>query len=174
MNRATGKSAWWRVAGGILGLLMMVGLLSGAEAAPLGAPGGSGGPRARILTAEDREAITQVIGKRIQEQVGLTSEQWEQVRTILRTSREQARADFRALRQAQREFRALLASPAPDSAAVKGLADQIKALQGALLDRRIETVTALHGALTPEQWERWQTLRRGRPGRGWGRIPDRF
>ena len=168
MSRVKRESAWWWVAGGILGLLAMVGMLSGVEAAAAGGPEGAGGRGARILTPEDREAIAQVVGKRIQEQVGLSQEQWESVRTILRTTREKARADFGTLRQAQRELRTLLASPVLDSAAVKGLADQIKTLQGALLDRRIETVAALRSALTPEQWERWQTLRRGRTGRGRG------
>ncbi len=168
MRQAKQELGTRRATAGILGLLLMAGVLASAEAAPVAAPEGSGGPRAKMLTPDDRAAIAQIIGKRIQERVGLSQEQWEHIRTILQTSREKARDDFGTLRQAQRELRTLLRSPAPDAAAAKGLADTIKAAQAALLDRRIDTVVALHGVLTPEQWERWQSLRQGRMGRAWG------
>ncbi len=75
MSRVKWESAWWWGASGILGLLVLVGALSSVDAASARGPEGSGGPRARILTSEDREAIAQVVGKRIQEQVGLSGSQ---------------------------------------------------------------------------------------------------
>lgn len=150
-----------------MGVLVVAGLLSSAEAAPVGGSG-AGGRGAGILLPEDRQAIAEVVGKRIQERLGLSQEQWEDIRATLKATREKARTDFRALRQAQADLRTLLANPGADPGALKAAAEQVKALQGAFVDRRIETVLALRSKLTSEQWERWQTLRRGRMGRGWG------
>jgi Spy/CpxP family protein refolding chaperone len=123
-----------------------------------------------MLSPEDREAIAGVIGKRMQERLGLTQEQWEGIRAAVRGSREAARDDVAALRQARMELRVRMADPAVDPAALKAAAARVKELQGRLFDRRIETTLAVRNIMTAEQWEKWQSLRRGRGGPHRGRM----
>ena len=63
-------------------------------------------------------------------------------------------------------MRGLLDQQRSDPAALKLAAERVKALQGKLLDRRLDTVVALRSQLTPEQWAKWLELRKGR-GHHW-------
>lgn len=127
------------------------------------------GPCARpqgLLTGDDREAIGRMILQRTKEKLGLSDQQTEQIRTTLQSRRDEARADIQALCRARVELRQLLDRQDSDPAALKTAAEQVKALQGKLLDRRLETAVTLRSQLTPDQWAKWLELRKGR-GRRW-------
>ncbi len=132
------------------------------------------GPCARpqgLLTSDDREAIGRMILQRTKEKLGLSDELAEQIRATLQSRRDEARADFLALCQARVQLRQLLDQQTSDPSALKATADQIKALQGKLLDRRLETAVALRSQLSADQWTKWIELRKTSGRRWMGRAP---
>ncbi len=121
------------------------------------------GPCARpqgLLTSDDREAIGQMFFQRVKERLSLSDQQAEQMRTMLRSRRDEARADIQALCEARVELRGLLDRQDSDPAALKTVAERVKALQGKLLDRRLETAVALRSQLSADQWAKWVELRK--------------
>jgi len=122
------------------------------------------------LTSDDREAIGQIFLHRTKEKLGLSDDQAEQIRATLQSRRGEARADFLAVCQARVQLRQLLDQQNSDPSALKAAADQIKALQGKLLDRRLDTVVALRSQLTPDQWAKWIELRKTMAHRFMGRA----
>jgi Spy/CpxP family protein refolding chaperone len=130
------------------------------------------GPCARqegFLTRHDRDAMGRILGERIKEKLGLTDQQSDQIRATLETRRSETRADVQALCEARVELRRLLERQDSDPAALKEAAERVKALQGKLLDRRLEAQIALRAQLTPEQWAKWIEMRKGRGHRWMGR-----
>jgi len=121
----------------------------------------------RLLTNDDREAIRKVFRDRMKERLALTDQQAGQIQALFNSQRDQARADIQALCETRVEMRRLLDQQNSDPAALKSAAERVKALQGQLLDRRLDTVVALRSQLTPEQWTKWLELRKGR-GHRWG------
>ena len=124
----------------------------------------------RLLTSDDREAIGRIFLHRTKEKLGLSDDQAEQIRATLQSRRDEARADFLALCQARVQLRQLLDQQNSDPSALKATADQIKALEGKLLDRRLDTVVALRSQLTPDQWAKWIELRKTMAHRFMGRA----
>jgi hypothetical protein len=125
----------------------------------------------RILTQDDRDAIGRIILQRTKENLGLSDQQAEQMRTTLQSRRAEARTDFQALCQARVDLRQLLDQQNSDPGALKDAADRVKLLQGKLLDRRLETVVALRSQLSDDQWAKWIELRKARARRWMGRAP---
>jgi len=135
---------------------------------------GRGGPCVRperLLTPEDRQFIGDRMMQRIQEKLGLTQEQANEIRGVLESQRDQARADLQKLCQVRLEMRQLLGRQDADPATLKEVTDRVKALQGALLDRRVDAYLTLRSKLTPEQWEQWRALRHKMGHRFRGRGP---
>lgn len=168
-NKLGFRTCRWVVS---LGVSMAVALGSiGAEAAQSEASRGNPCARAeRLLTPEDRQAIGDRVMARMQERLGLTEEQAKEIRGILGAQRELARADAQKLCEARLEMRQLFGRQDADPAALKDTTERVKTLQGALLDRRVETYLALRSKLTAEQWDQWRALRhkRGHGFRGRG------
>ncbi len=123
----------------------------------------------RLLTHDDREAIAKVVRERVKEKLGLSDQQAEQIRTVLQSRRDEARADIQALCEARVELGRLLAQQNSDPVALKATAERVKSLQGKLLDRRLETAITLRSQLTPDQWAKWIELRKGMGHRWMGR-----
>jgi Spy/CpxP family protein refolding chaperone len=129
------------------------------------------GPCARqegFLTRHDRGAIGRIIGERVKEKLGLSDQQADEIRAMLETRRTETRADLQALCEARVELRRLLERQDSAPADLQAAAERVKAIQGKLLDRRLEAQIALRSQLTPEQWAKWIELRKGR-GHRWGR-----
>jgi Spy/CpxP family protein refolding chaperone len=120
-----------------------------------------GGQPAPLLTPEDRAAMGQIYWKRMQSRLGLTDQQTTDIRALLDTQRAATQGNFQSLIVARKQLRTLLDQQAPDQAAVQAAATQVKTLQAALFDARLQTQLALRARLTPEQWQQWQTLRKG-------------
>jgi Spy/CpxP family protein refolding chaperone len=131
-------------------------------------PAGPCGRQEGFLTRHDRDAMGRIIRERVKEKLGLSDQQADQIRAMLETRRSETRADVQTLCEARVELRRLLERQDSDPAALKEAAERVKALQGKLLDRRLEAQIALRAQLTPEQWAKWIELRKGR-GHRWGR-----
>jgi len=129
--------------------------------------------REPIITPEDRVAMGQIFWRRIQARLNLTDQQVADIRHLLQTQRATARADFKSLMAARRQLRTLLEQPTHDSAAIQAAAAQVKGLQAKLFDDRLQTQLALHAKFTPEQWQGWVALWKGR-GNRWMRQGPAF
>jgi Spy/CpxP family protein refolding chaperone len=121
------------------------------------------------LSGEDREAIGRIFLQRVKERLGLTDQQAEQVRTILQSQKNEARAKVQALCEARIALRQLLDRQDSDPAALKTAGDRVKTLQGKLLDQKLDTAIALRSQLTPEQWAKWIELRKAKGHRRMGK-----
>ena len=159
--------------------IVVAGILLATALAPIGVataqpvPGGRGScdrPEG-LLSPEDRQLIGDRIMQRVQDRLGLTPEQANEIRGVIRTQRDQGRGELQKLCEARVELRQLLGRQDADPAAVKAVTERVKVLQGGMLDRRVDTYLALRSKLTPEQWEKWRELRREMGGRFHRRGP---
>jgi Spy/CpxP family protein refolding chaperone len=177
MQRQRGITQWkWLMSGALL--LGMVAAGPGAALAQQAPPPQQPPQRERLLTPQDRAAIGQVFWNRIQARLGLSDQQVADIRALLDQRRQDARADFQALRESRRQLRTLLHQQNSDPKAIEAAATQVKMNQDKLFDQRLRTQLDIRAKLTPEQWQRWVELRqdrghrwmhRGRgPGMGWG------
>jgi Spy/CpxP family protein refolding chaperone len=165
------KTNWFKRAWVLTAILTLAGSsVAVAQGQQAPAPASVCARPERFLTTDDREAIRKVFRDRMKERLALSDQQAEQIQTLLNSQREQARAEIQALCEARVEMRRLLDQQSSDPAALKSAAERVKALQGKLLDRRIEAQIALRSQLTPEQWAKWLELRiaRGRRRMGSG------
>lgn len=154
----------------VLGAMLFVALAGMGIARAQGGPG-PGGPCVRgegLLTAEDRQLFGDRMMQRLSEKLGLTPEQAQEFRGLVESQRDRMRDDMQRLCETRQEFQQLMARQDATPEAVKAVADRLKSLQGALLDRRVESSLALRSKLTPEQWAKWQELRKGRGRHGQG------
>ena len=171
MKRCTGFGSAARFV--VAGILVMTALVTIGVATAQPAPGGRG-PCDRpegLLSPEDRQLIGERMMQRVQDRLGLTQEQANEIRNVIRAQRDQGRAELQKLCEARVELRQLLGRQDADPAAVKAVTERVKVLQGAMLDRRVDTYLALRSKLTPEQWEKWRELRREMGGRFHRRGP---
>jgi Spy/CpxP family protein refolding chaperone len=163
-----------RIAGG----LVIAGVLFVTILAPVGAATAQPGPAGQghcdrpegLLTPEDRQVIGDRMMQRIQDKLGLSQEQANEIRAVLQSRREQLRDELRQLCEARAELRQLLSRQDADPTTVKAVSEKIKVRQGTMLDQRVDTYLALRSKLTPEQWQKWLDLRQhvGRRFRGHG------
>ena len=173
MTQVMKRNGGWLTIVGVVALALLSGMnpvVAQAQAGP-----GRGGPCARpeaLLSPEDRQLIGDRMMQRVQEKLGLTQDQVNEIRTMLGAQRDQARGDFQKLCEARVEMRQLLGRQDADPTALKEVTERVKVLQGALLDRRVDTYLALRSKLTPEQWQKWSELRQhmGRRFRGHGPV----
>ena len=160
--------------------------------APQGAPGGAGrtrgsrGFRARSFRGRSGRGGGRgwVGNPRLYEELGLTDEQTEKLRS-LRVEARKAAVRNRADLQVQRiELGELLRADSPSKAQVDRKVQEITKVQGAAFAARINTMLSTKAVLTPEQRAKARELRKNRGrrfrgGRGGGRrggggFPRRF
>jgi Spy/CpxP family protein refolding chaperone len=170
MNGQFASWVWRRVGAAGVSLAVLLASIGMAAAQPEPKRGGPCARPERLLTPEDRQAIGDRRMARMQERLGLTQEQAKEIREVLDAQRDLARPDHQKLCEARLEMRQLLARQDADPAALKDATERVKTLQGALLDRRVDTYLALRSKLTAEQWDQWRALRhkRGHGFRGRG------
>lgn len=168
------QTARWGRHRWVLMVAAILAIAGGATATAWAQQGpGPAGPCARpqgVLSPEDRAAIGRILLQRTKERLGLSDQQAEQIRAILASRRVEARADIQALCQARVELRQLLDRQDSDPAALKAVAERVKALQAKLLDRRVETQIAVRSQLTADQWAKWIELRKTMARRFMGRA----
>lgn len=165
MKRRTGFGTAKRFV--VAGILVVTALVPIGVATAQPVPGGRG-PCDRpegLLSPEDRQLIGDRMMQRMQDRLGLTQEQANEIRGVIRSQRDQVRGERQKLCEARVELRQLLGRQDADPGAVKAVTERVKALQGGMLDRRVDTYLALRSKLTPEQWEKWRELRQEMGGR---------
>jgi Spy/CpxP family protein refolding chaperone len=145
---------------------LVLGLTVPALAQSPGSPPGSGAQKGSLLTPEDRTAMGQIFWHRMQQRLGLSDQQVSDIRSLLEAQRTTMRTNVQNLMAARKQLRSLLEQPTADTAAIQAAASQVKAQQAALFDERLQTQLALRTKLTAEQWQQWQSLRKGRWHRG--------
>jgi len=88
----------------------------------------------------------------------LSDEQKAQVGSALMTARKTAIVSHAQLRVAHMELHEALLQHAVDDAAIGKLKEQIKTLQGDLLDNRVKAHQSISSVLTPEQRSKARTM----------------
>ena len=152
----------WGIAGSlIMGLAMAIPALAQQ-------PAGPPPQREPLLTPEDRAAMAQVYWHRVQVTLGLNDVQVADIHTLIDTQRTATRADVQSLIAARKQLQAQLDQASPDSAAVQEAATRVKELQAKLFDSRLQTQLAVRAKLSPDQWQQWRALQKGR-GYQWAR-----
>ena len=107
---------------------------------------------------------------RVRQYLGLTDEQVARLHQI-GVEAEKASVETRADLQLRHiELRELLRADNPDHDAIMQKLDQVNALQGKMAKRRVETMLAARGVLTPEQQKKLKTFMENR---GFGGGPGR-
>ncbi len=119
----------------------------------------------------------------------LSDDQKEQVSSALMSARKTSIVSRAQLRVARMELHETLLKDSVNDAEVEKIKDQIKALQGDLLDSRVKVQQSISSVLTPEQRSKARTMflermseksegqshhGRGHRGRGHGRGHGRF
>ena len=98
--------------------------------------------------------------------LGLTAEQDKE----LQASKEAHRAEAKALREAMKakkeELTAAIAKPGVTKAEVEPIANQLKALEAQMTDKRIEGIFAVKAILTPEQFAKLEAMKE-KHGKEW-------
>ena len=168
-NGGSIKTGRWLMIAGVL-LVMGLAPIGVARAQP--GPGGRGpcDRPERLLTPEDRQLIGDRMMLRMQDRLGLTQEQANEIRGVLQSRRDQIRGELQQLCEARVQLRQLLGRQDADAADLKAVTEKVKALQSAVLDQRVDTYLALRSKLTADQWQKWIELRQhlGRRVRGHG------
>ena len=164
MRWMKGWGSWhWVVALGVLAFVALAGMgIARAQGGP--GPGGSCARSEGLMTPEDRQLLGDRMMQRLSEKLGLSPEQAQEIRNIFQSQRDRMRTDMQKFCEARHEFQQAMTRQEATPEAVKAAAEQLKALQGALLDRRVESSLTLRSKLTAEQWAKWQEMRKG-----WGR-----
>ena len=153
-RRAVHRSALMAV-----GLLPLVAGVDGAFAHTSVSPRAAMDPCTRVDNIDDVDASGRsTMLQWIQDRLGLTEQQVQNIEVLRQARRDAIRRDARALCEAGVELGALIASLDSDPTAVRAAGEKAKTAQGRVLDHRIEGQLALRAQLTPEQWARWIDL----------------
>jgi len=106
-------------------------------------------------------------GRMLQE-LNLTLEQQKQLEENRQAQRQELMKLHTAIRQKQEQLQQALKGPAVTEGSVAPLVNQIKSLQGQLIDLRVKGILAVKGILTAEQFakfqektQNWQEKRKG-------------
>ncbi len=98
----------------------------------------------------------------LRQRLSLTDEQARRVEQIMAARRERTERTRIALGRARLDARELLLEATPDRRRAEQIARRIGELQGQLVLARLETAIELKQVLTPQQWQRLQSMREQR------------
>ncbi|NLE64836.1 MAG: periplasmic heavy metal sensor [Elusimicrobia bacterium] len=142
------KSIW--AASLLLGVLWMV-------------PGVQAQPSMTLGGAED-------VGPAVMEDLRLTDEQKETIRTVRQEFKEQNRAAVDKLKEQQDALRAEMEQETPSLANAQAIVAEINRLQGQVMSNRIEHLFKVREVLTPEQYGQLKEIRERRRERKGDRM----
>lgn len=108
----------------------------------------------------------------IYKQLNLTPEQQKKLEDNRKAQREEATQLRTAMRAKEKELQLALKDPAVTRAKVEPLVNEIKSLQGQLIDQRVSGIFAVKQILTPEQIAKFdQLMEKRKDGKG-GRFQN--
>jgi Spy/CpxP family protein refolding chaperone len=140
-------------------------LLSVAPLRSLADPVSAGGPPG-LNSA--KEGGPQGRAQRIMQQVGLSPEQMQELKTLREQGRSQAQTLRQQLRAKQQELMRYIKSPGANEGQAMSLLGEINALQRQVGELRIKTWFRMRSHLTPEQMEKLQQMHQPHSRRGPG------
>ena len=94
----------------------------------------------------------------ILKELNLTPEQQKKLEENRTAQRQETMKLRTTIREKEEQLHTALKSPTVNQAAVQPLLNEIKALQGQLIDLRIKGIMAVKGILTPEQFAKFQQV----------------
>lgn len=97
--------------------------------------------------------------KEFMRELNLTPEQDRLLKDVKTAHREEAKKLFQALKQKREELKSALAKPDATQSGVAPIMAEIKKLQAELLDYRIEGIFKIKSILTPEQFQKLESLK---------------
>jgi protein CpxP len=130
-------------------------------AAALLATVGFGLPRADARVENDGPRQGHYL-KKIVTELGLTAEQQQEIRGIIRKNRPQAQPIRQQLITERRALRALVQAQTVDEAAIRAQSAKVGALEADMAVQRAHTAHELRAVLTPEQVEKFKALQKKR------------
>jgi len=113
-----------------------------------------------VYAQPDRECRGGERGQRedVFKALNLTPEQQKKLDDNRKAQRDDVKNIFTAIKEKQLKLQDELKKPDINKAAVDSLANEIKSLQGQLVDHRINGILAVKGILTPEQFSKFQGM----------------
>jgi Spy/CpxP family protein refolding chaperone len=137
-------------------------------------PGGNPGWRGRGRGRGFGRGMRMLDAPDLQEKLGLTEEQVEQLRALRFEGAKNAIQARSQLMLKRLELRELLHADEPNRAAIEGKLRELSDARHSLMKQRIEQRLAMREVLTLEQRSQWKKLRRQFRHRSWGpRRPGR-
>lgn len=108
---------------------------------------------------------------KIQEELGLTDEQVQQLDDYRNQQREQMKQDRQTMKQLKEEIKQETEKTEIDEAKIKSIHEQLKTLNNKMSDNRLDGILQLRKILTPEQFKKFNEARgkRGKMRQGNGR-----
>lgn len=140
----------------MLQYLILAGLLSFLPAAGLLA--------AENIDAEQQPAKAEKHFEAMAARLSLTAEQQEQIKNLRQNQRRQMKELLRELQAKRQQIKDELNNPDATRESIAPLAAEIKTLFTKMVDQRIDSVFAVKGLLTPEQFNKLQQFRQNREG----------
>jgi len=101
-------------------------------------------------------------------ELGLNPEQRQKMQALRQESQAKQKALMDELRSKRASLKDELESDNPNRGKVDGLVADVKALQGKMLDNRIDQVFKMRATLTPEQYQKLKELRKKHQADGGG------
>ncbi|MFC1594167.1 Spy/CpxP family protein refolding chaperone [Candidatus Omnitrophota bacterium] len=130
---------------------------------------------------EGVKAHREVMAEKLAEELSLVPEQQEQLKALKTQHRSTKKTLRENLKSKNEELRKAIKDPATDRAYIDSVTAEIKQLQGAQLDLRVDHILKVKEILTPEQLEKFHSLEkkhRGKKGKwghgGNGKMGHRF
>jgi len=114
---------------------------------------------------EKKEAVTR--------QLNLTPEQDKLLKDAKAAGRAQTEATGKALKAKRQELQAALVKPGVTRQQLEPIASEIKALQSQMVDQKIDGILKIKGILTPEQYQKLQSIREERQKGGHMKNPEK-
>ena len=95
----------------------------------------------------------------MKKELGLTAEQDKALEANREAHRAEAKAMHDAIKAKKEELRAAISKPGVTRAQIEPIANQLKALEAQMTDKRIDGIFAVKAILTPEQFAKLETMR---------------
>lgn len=140
-----------RLAVATAAIALAAGFAQTASAQPHFGHGGPGGPGGHEMGMGRGMGMAMQMGERMLDSVNATAEQRTQIRQILKTARDEQRAQHEAGRKLHEDMRALFTQPTVDANAVEVLRKQMLAQHDAASKRMAQAMIDVSRVLTPEQ-----------------------
>ncbi|MFH1772042.1 MAG: periplasmic heavy metal sensor [Candidatus Omnitrophota bacterium] len=110
--------------------------------------------------------------KKVMDEIGLTEPQREQIKEYRSQHKEVSGQLRMELKEKKKQLREELTKTDSNEAALRGLADEIKRIQGQIIDHKIESILEMKKIMTPEQYQKFKEKTKDFHGKAKNRKKD--